>query len=196
MAEIKSTMDLVMERAARIGKASSEELRQSEARTRGMHLTVDYLDGKSSRLLEELEREDAAVQMAIRQGMVESLLRNIFLARDDVQLERVTRASQGLVELSGNARDVASICQELRHIIDGYARHREQLRRQLEDQVRVQYEQALARQMGEQAGELNIDPALQPKFKEEWSRIEAELDSQYMQALEQHKTTLKQRLRA
>ncbi len=196
MAEIKSTMDLVMERAARMGKASGEEIRQSEARTRGMHLTADYLDGKSARLLEALEREEAALQMAIRQGMVESLLRNIFLARDDVQLERVARAGQGIVELAGNARDVASICQEIRHILDGYARHREQLRLQLEGQVRAQYEQALAQQMGEQAGELNIDPALQPRVKEEWSRIEAELDSQYMQALEQHKMTLKQRLRA
>ncbi len=196
MAEIRSTMDLVMERAARIGKASGEELRQSEARTRGMHLTVDYLDGKPARLLEDLEQEEAAVRMAIRQGMAESLLRNIFLARDDVQLERVTRACQGIVELAGNARDVASICQEARHIIDSYARHREQLRHQLEDQVRAQYEQALEQQMGEQAGALNIDPTLQPRFKEEWSRIKAELDSQYMQALEQHKIALKQRLRA
>lgn len=196
MAEIRSTMDLVMERAARIGKASSEELRQDEARTKGIHLTVGYLDGKSTRLLKKLKQEDAEIQMAIRRGMVESLLRNIFLTRDDVQLERVTRASQGLVELAGNARDVASICQEIRQIIDGYARHREQLQRQLEEQVRAQHEQALARQMGEQAGELDMDPALQPRFKEEWSRVEAELDSQYMQALEQHKMTLKQRLRA
>ncbi len=195
MAEIRSTMDLVMERAARIGKASSEEIRQSEARTRGMHLTVDYLDGKPAQLIEALEREEAAIQMAVRQGMAESLLRNIFLASDDVQLERVTRACQGIVALAGNARDVASICQEVRHIIDGYARHREQLRRQLEDQVRVQYEQALEQQMGEQAGALNIDPTLQPRFKEEWSRIKAELDGQYMRALEQHKITLKQKLR-
>ena len=52
MAEIKSTMDLVMERAARIGKASSEDLQQDEAQKKGMQLTAEYLEGTLTSLVD------------------------------------------------------------------------------------------------------------------------------------------------
>ncbi len=54
MAEIKSTMDLVMERAARIGKASSVDLQQDEARKKGMQLTAGYLEGSFNSLVEKM----------------------------------------------------------------------------------------------------------------------------------------------
>ncbi|NOQ45619.1 MAG: hypothetical protein GQ559_02945, partial [Desulfobulbaceae bacterium] len=55
MAEIKSTMDLVMERAARMGMATSEELQQEEARKTGMQLTAAYLNDESAGpLIDEL----------------------------------------------------------------------------------------------------------------------------------------------
>ena len=194
MAEIKSTMDLVMERAARIGRASSEELRREEARTKGMQLTGEYLDGKLERLTDELPGQESAAPDSLRQGMVESLMRNIFLARDDLQRDRVEKAFQGIIDLGGKAGDVVSICRELLTILDGYTKHRKQLRAQLEEQVRMQYEQLLAQQTGGQPGKLNIDVTMQPKFMEEWGRIEAELKDQYSQALEQYKVQLKQRL--
>ena len=194
MAEIKSTMELVMERAARIGRASSEELLQEEARKKGMQLTCAYLDGKLTRLNDEIARQELDIQDIMRHGMVESLTRNIFLARDDLQQQRVEKATQGIINLGGDAGDLVSICQELLNVLGGYNKHREQLRGQLEDQVRMQYEQLLVQQTGGQPGNLNMDVTLQPKFKEEWGRIEAELNGQYSQAIDQYKIQLKQRL--
>ena len=193
MTEIKSTMDLVMERAARIGKASSEDLQQDEARKKGMQMTVKYLDGNLTSLVEKLNSEKNDVQAAVRMGMAESLLRNIFLPRDDIHQGRAEKASQGIIELAGGAGDVASICQELLHILSGYIQHREELRHQLEEQIKTQYQQLLAQQGGMSGEEYKIDPTLQPKFREEWGRIEVELTSRYNEALEQHKMQLKQR---
>jgi len=194
MAEIKSTMDLVMERAAKIGKASSDDLLRDKAHKKGMQLTVAYLDGSRNDLADMLNNQKDANQGEVRAGMIESLMRNIFLPRDHVQQERTERAARGLIELAGGAGDVVSICQELKHISAGYTQHREQLRGQLEEQIRMQYEQLLAQQGGVQAEKMNIDPTLQPKFREEWGRIEAELTSKYNEALEQHKMQLGQRL--
>lgn len=194
MAEIKSTMELVMERAARFGKASPEELAQEEGRKLGMQLSASYLDGSETSLVALLEQQDPAGQMTIRHGMLDAMLRNIALARDEHQLARVERALNGLVELGGNAGDLRTICGELQQIISQYGQHREQLQGRLEEQVRMQYEQVLAQQTGMDTAGLNIDPTMQPKFKEEWGRIEAELVGQYGQALEQHKTLLTQRL--
>ncbi len=194
MAEIRSTMDLVMERAARMGKATSEELAREEARKKGMHLAAEYLDGTGTSLAGLLNEQPPADQMAIRGGMLEALLRNIILPRDDVARKRSEKAVAGILELGGGAGDLEAICREMEHITAQYGQHRQQLRRQLEDQVRMQYEQLMAQQPELAREDIRIDPTLQPKFQEEWGRVKAELDSQYNQALEQHKDLLRQRL--
>lgn len=193
MTEIKSTMDLVMERAARFGKASNEDLQRDETRKKGMQKAAEYLEGSIASLTETLKAEKQEMQQTLRQGIAEGLLRNIFLPRDEVQQERTDKAAQGLVELSGGAGDVATICRELQQIMQGYQQHREDLQGQLEQQIKMQYEQMLA-QRGAQGEEFNIDPTMQPKFREEWGKIEAELHSRYHEALEQHKINLRTRL--
>ncbi len=50
MAGIKSTMDLVMERAARMGMATPDEMRHEESLKKGMQSTADYLNGTKASL--------------------------------------------------------------------------------------------------------------------------------------------------
>jgi hypothetical protein len=196
MAEIKSTMDLVMERAARMGKASADELSREETRKEGMKLAAEFLDGKLDNLMTSLSKLPAEKQMAARQGMIDVLLRNIFLPRDETAKERTDKAAAGIVDLGGGAGDLSSICAEMQHILGQYNQHREQLKEQLEEQVKIQYEQLLAQQGGGMGGDsTSPELALQAKIKEEWTRLEGELSDQYNQALEQHKTTLRDRLR-
>jgi CubicO group peptidase (beta-lactamase class C family) len=197
MAEIKSTMELVMERAARMGKATSEEMEQDIAKKQGMQLIAAFLDDKEESPespTKILARQEPARQTAIRQGMAETLLRNLFLPRDEQAQERTELATKGLLDLAAGAGDIVTICQEMQHIIGQYRQHREQLRGQLEEQMRMQYEQVMAQQAGGQTEGMNIDPTTQPKFQEEWAKLEAELDAQYNQALAQHREQLKQRM--
>jgi len=194
MAEIKSTMELVLERAARMGKASSEDIANDEAKKTGMQLVAAYLEGKGDAPSQLLSRQDPRQQPAVRRGMAEALLRNIFLPRDEHAQERTEQATRGFIDLAGGAGDIVSICQEMQHVIGQYRQHRDQLKSQLEEQMRLQYEQLLAQQMGGQAEGMQIDPTTQPKFQEEWGRVEAELDGQYNQALAQYKEQLQQRL--
>ena len=195
MAEIKSTMDLVMERAARMGRASGEEMQQEDDRKQGMQMAARFLDNKIDNLLTALTELDAEKQIAVRQGMVEALLRNIFLHRDETGKERTEKAANGIMEIGGGAGDLSSICAEIQHILGQYNQHREQLRKQLEEQMRAQYEQVLAQQQeGMQADTSALDMSLQAKVKEEWANVETQLSSQYNQALDQHKTTLRERL--
>jgi len=194
MAEIKSTMELVLERAARMGRASTAEIAEEADRKTGMQLVAAFLEGRDEPPAAVLARQETGKQAAIRRGMIEALLRNIFLPRDDQARERCELATRGLLELAGGAGDIAAICQDIQHIASQYGQHREQLRGQLEEQVRMQYEQVMAQQMGGQSGGFKIDPTAQPKFREEWARLEGELDGQYNQALNQHRDQLKQRL--
>ncbi len=193
MAEIRSTMDLVMERAARMGKASTEEVEQESAHKKGMQLAAEYFNGKLESLLETVGRQEASHQESIRKGMLDSLVRNIFLARDDDGRERIAKALQGIVELGGGVGDLAAMCAELQNITGQYGQHRDQYYNQLKEQMRMQIEQSLAQQ-GMSTEGLNFDPTTEPKFQEEWTRIQGELTGQYEQALTQYIQQMKQHL--
>ncbi len=192
MAEIKSTMDLVMERAARFGKATSEELEEGEAGKRGMQLVAEYLDGKVEDLSQVLSGEKVGLQPKFRKGMIDGLLRNITLPRDEQAQARSEKCFQAILELSGGATDVTSTCQELVQILGQYNQHRDQVRQQMEEQFRAQYEQLMAQQTGSQGEGMNIDPSSQPKFREELAKAEMELNGQYTQALDQRRDMIKE----
>jgi len=189
MAGIKSTMDLVMERAARMGMATPDEMRHEENLKKGMQCTAEYLNGTKPSLLALLDDQEPARQTSIRKGMLASLLRNLFLPRDEDGIKRLERAVQGIVELNRNSADIAALCQELQTIATQYGQHRTQLYEQLKEQMRMQIEQLLMRK-GMKADGMKIDPTMEPQFKDQWSRLEMDLDRQYGQALEQFKAQL------
>jgi hypothetical protein len=190
MAGIKSTMDLVMERAARMGMATPDEMRHEESLKKGMQLTADYLNGTKPSLLDILGEQESSQQASIRKGMLASLLRNLFLPRDEDGTQRIERAVKGIVELNQGAADITALCQELQTITSQYGQHRKQLYDQLKEQMRMQIEQMLMRK-GMKADGMKIDPTMEPQFKEQWTRLEMDLDGQYGQALEQFKAQLK-----
>lgn len=194
MAEIKSTMELVLEKAAQMGKATREEIQLEEAEKKGMQLSAAYLNQTEESLTNLLNDQSAESQAAVRKGMLTSLLHNIFLARDEDGLKRIGLALTGILDLGGGAGDLEAMCAEMRKITGQYSQHREQLYQQLTEQMRMHFEQMVAQQTGGSTEGLNIDPTTQPKFQEEWSKVEGELDGQYGQALEQYKAQLKQRV--
>lgn len=190
MAGIKSTMDLVMERAARMGKATPDEMRHEENLKKGMQLTAEYLNGVKASLTEILATQEPDQRESIRKGMLASLLRNLFLPRDEDGIKRIEQAVKGIVELNQQTPDIAALCRELQTIASQYGQHRQQLYEQLKEQMRMQIEQLLMRK-GLKSDGMKIDPTMEPQFKEQWSRLEADLDGQYGQAMEQFKAQLK-----
>lgn len=193
MAEIKSTMDLVMERAAKMGMATADEMEQEANHKKGMQLAAEYLNQSAESASEILSKQPKQGQNTLRAGMLESLLRNIFLARDEDGTKRLDAALKGIIDLGGGSSELTAICQELLGIIGQYSQHREQYREQLKQQVQMQLEQMLM-QKGLSTEGIQIDPTNEPQFKEEWARIEGELNGQYEQALGQYREQLKLRL--
>jgi hypothetical protein len=190
MAEIKSTLEKVMERAASMGRATQEEIATEERVKDGMRMGADYLRGEDVDFSNALEQTTSSV--LVKRGLVQAFLRNITLPRDDEQ-QRAERAMQGLLALGKGSGDLLSIFKDMKGILDHYQQHKKEILQQLEDAFRQQMEQALAQQT-EQAGlGMKVDPTLHPKFQEEWSRVKSELDTQYNQALNQHKDLVAQR---
>ena len=190
MAEIKSTLEKVMERAAAMGNANKDEIAAEERVRDGMRMGGDYLKGEDVDFSSALEQTSDSV--LIKRGLVQAFLRNIVLPRDNGQ-QRAERAMQGLLELGKGSGDLMSIFKDMKGILDHYLQHKKEIFQQVEDAFRQQMEQAVAQQGGQTGLGMKVDPALHPKFQEEWSRIKADLDTKYNQALDQHKDQVAQR---
>jgi hypothetical protein len=193
MAEIKSTMDMVMERAARMAARSTDKSDSEESERTGMRLAAEYISLTLEDLGQVLAGQPPAEQMAVRRGMARALLRNIVLPRDEMLMATSVRAMQGLLEMERSAGDIVAICAELKQILEQYNQHKEQIRKQLEDAVRAQLEQKVGPQGAAPVSRMAMDPAMHPMFQKEWTRMKSDLNQQYNQALDERKELLQQR---
>lgn len=190
MAEIKSTMDMVMERAARMAAGSDFRPDEDDLIKTGMRLAAEFLSRKAAEPVAVLKEQEAAKQTAIRKGMLETLLRNVTLPRDENLKATGSLALQGLLGLGGSS-PISAICAELQQILEQYNQHKEQTTQQLDDAIRAQLEQQMARRGG-QAAKGSLNPALHPQYKEEIARMLGDLNAQYTQALDQRKDMIRQ----
>jgi hypothetical protein len=194
MAEIRSTLDMVMERAARMAARAEDIPADKEIEQRGMRLIADFLSGKQSGLTEILKQEIPENQMALRRGMAKALVRNIVIPRDDMLMNNSGVALTGLLDLSGETGgEVESVCAELTQLLEQYGQHKEQMKSQLEDTIRAQLAQQLQEQTGEAPDSSTIDPTRHPQYQKEWAQAQANLNDQYTQAFDQRKEILMQR---
>ena len=193
MAEIRSTMDMVMERAARMAAEAEETSADDSLTNEGMRLAAAYLSGEGTNLLEQLKSKAPEEQMAVRGGMAQTLLRNIVLPRDEQISEQSLHSLMGLQELSGNSSDITTLCSELKQILEQYGQHREQVKQQFDESILNQLKMQLQQQGMAVDDEMALNPTMHPQYQEEWARTSAELNSQYNDALDQRKDLIGQR---
>ena len=193
MAEIKSTMDMVLERAARMAATAPAETDSEDLIKKGMRLAADYINRKDIDLAKELAGQPVGEQAEVKKGMAQTLLRNVVLPRSEELQVAGELAVQGIIGLAGKNRDIATICRELEQILKQYGQHKEQMTQQLDDAIRAQLEQQSAGRG--QAGKMGkINPAMHPQYREELGRMMTGLNNQYNDALDQRKDMILQHL--
>ncbi len=195
MAEIRSTLDMVMERAARMAARAEDIPADQVIEQRGMRLIADFLSRKQSGLPTEiLEQEPPADQMALRRGMAKALVRNIVIPRDDLLMNSSATALTGLLDLAGEpGGEVEAVCTELTQLLEQYDQHKEQMKQQLEDAIRAQLVQQLQEKTGDAPDPGTIDPTMHPQYQKEWTQAQTNLNDQYTQAFDERKEILMQR---
>lgn len=190
MAEIKSTMEMVMERAARMAESAPEVSENEELVKTGMKLAADYITSGEADFEATLQPHSQAEQRSIKKGMAQTLLRNIVLPRDEELQSTGETALQGILTLSGNNGEIQNLCQELGQILDQYGQHKEQTTQQLEEALKAQIQQQQTAAGQEAQGEIN--PARHPQYKEELGKILTNLNNQYNDAMNQRKEMILQ----
>ncbi len=192
MSDIKSAREIAMEKVEKLGEATEEERLGWKYIPEGEKLAVRYL-AQDCNLVTELSKYEANVTRYIKEGVAGILIRNINLPKDDLAKRNNRRAMDGLKNLKKDGVGVENVYSKIRRIFTHYTEQGEQQRTQAYQTLKAEFEaklqQAISQQLGPVTG-IKIDAESQPQFQEEWRKIQAQLDSQYLNLLSEYKQEL------
>ncbi|MDF2954032.1 MAG: hypothetical protein OD816_001277 [Thermodesulfobacterium sp.] len=193
--EIKSALEIALEKAEKIGKASKEELEVFKLKEEAQRLVAKFLRNEISdfeeRIKEFLKDKNPQQKKIIYQGMVDVFLRNVVLPSYEYQLEDIKKTLEGLRNLFKNIPEISKICQQLEKLLKEYYTHKEAIYNELVKRFNTGVE-ALEKALSDQLGtEVKVSVEEHPQFKEEWNKIKSKLDEEYGKQLEYFKNIFK-----
>jgi len=192
MSDIKSALEIAMEKVEKLEKATDEERLRWKYVPEGEKLGVRYLR-ESCNLVVELGKYEEKVGRYIIEGAVSILIRNINLPRNDLAKRNNKRAMEGLKNLKNDKVAVENVYSQLRHLFNHYTEQGEQQRKQAYETLKAEFETRVQQAMQQQLGLLTgvkIDVEKQPQFQEEWHKVQTQIDSQYYKLLDEYKQEL------
>jgi hypothetical protein len=190
LAEIKSALELALEKAEKYGRASQEEMNLAQYRDQGSRLAVQYLKGEGD-LKADLKSLPPPAQAAARQAVKEVLLRNLGLPRGNTVDPRQDRALEGLLLVADQPKAMAQLQTEMEQILQTFLQVRNNAMQQLKSRFAAgvgQVQKALEAQFRQK---VNLEVENLPQFQEEWRRFQGQLLEQFGPMLE----NLKERMR-
>jgi len=192
MGEIKSAREIAIEKVEKLGEATDGERLKWKYVPKGEELIARYLK-EDVNLVGEMSQYEQSVRRYIIEGAENILIRNINLPRSELVRKDNKKAMDGLKVLKDDKVSVENVYSKIRRIFSHYAEQGEQQRKQayesLKSDFEVKLKQAVQQQLGSLAG-VRIDVERQPQFQEEWRKMQAQLDSQYLQLLSEYKQEL------
>lgn len=192
MSDIKSAAEIAREKLKDIGEPTEEERLEWKFVPEGEKLAAKFLKGEAN-LTVELNKLDKNVRKYIVQGASDVLVRNFRLPKDEMGQRINKTAMEGLKSIKNDKVKVENIYSAMRRVFSHYTEQGDQQRRQayesLKTEFTAKFQQAVRQQMGTTAG-VRIDVERQPQFQEEWRKLQAQLDSQYLKLLEEYRREL------
>jgi len=192
MGEIKSALEIAMEKVDKLGEATDEERLRWKYVPEGEKLAAGYLK-QDCNLIVELGKYEKDVAKYIVEGASNILIKNISLPKQALAKRINKRIMEGLKNLKSDKVDVENVYSKIRQVFNHYAEQGEQQRKQAYESLKTEFEakvrQAIQQQVGSMVG-FKIDIEKQPQFQVEWSKMQSQLDSQYLKLLEEYKQEL------
>jgi hypothetical protein len=163
MAEIKSTLELAMERTKKIGisEKEREDIKQKEIGQKVNALSHRYMEGHLplNEILREMEKMDKKTQTIVKEALISQWIDALSLKDED---ERLLKGIESLKHRS------ADRLKEKHHqLLSQYQREKEKVK----EKVRVQLTEALKRE-GIYGGAVELNIEASPLWKKEGENLE------------------------
>ncbi len=192
MGEIKTAAEIAKEKLAQIGEPTEEERLKWKYGSAGEKLAAVYLK-ESVNLVNELQKYDEKARQVIVAGVNDILLRNISLPRNEATLRINKKAMEGIKNLKNDKAAVENVFSKIQQVLDHYTQEGATQKKQAYESLKAEFEAKLQEAVRKQTGvdaKLNIDVEQQPQFQDEWQRMQAQLEGQYLNLLEEYKKEL------
>ncbi len=192
MDDIKSAREIAMEKVEKIGEPTEEERLKWKYAPPGKQLATKYLK-EDCNLVAELSQYQEKVRKYITESAAEILIRNISLPKNDVAKKNNRRVMDGLKTLKNDKASVENVYSQIRYLFNHYAEQGELQRKQAYESLKTEFEAKMQQAVQQQLGSLvriKIDVEKQPQFQQEWRKALTQLDSQYLNHLDEYRREL------
>jgi hypothetical protein len=192
--EIKTAEEIAREKISALGEATEEDKLKWEYVPEGEKLATKYLGGKLDNLEKELAGFDKKARPFLVQGIEAVLLANIDLPKNDSAKAKNEKAMAALKAIKKDGAGLSDVLDDMQRIFDHYVGQGEQQRKQNYENLKIEFkgqlQKLLEKQMGSVVGvDLNVEKL--PQFQEEWRRVQAQMDRQYLSLLDEYKREIK-----
>jgi hypothetical protein len=189
---IKSAREIALEKIEKLGGASEDEKLRWKYVPEGEKIAARYLR-EDSNLATELSKFEEKARKYVIAGAQDILIRNINLPRNDAAKKANKKAMEGLKVLKTDKVAAENLFSRIRRVFEHYVTQGEQQRKQAYESLKIDFaakvQQAMRQQLGIDTA-MKIDVERQPQFQEEWRRLQAQLDLQYIKLLDEYKKEL------
>lgn len=193
MGEIKTAAQIAAEKLAKMEAPTEEERLKWKYGPEAEKLAARYLR-EDIDLAGEVKQYDEKPRKLVIKTVGGILLKNITLPQNEIARKTTQKAMEGFKALKNNKSAVDKVYQHLQHVLDHYvqegAEQRKQAYEQLKQQMEAQFQQMLRAQTGTSTARMKIDIEKQPQFQEEWQRVQAQMEGQYLQLIDEYKQEL------
>ena len=193
MGDIKSAAEIAREKLEKIGAPTEEERLKWKYAPEGEKLAARYLKEDNINLGSEVKKFDDKARKVVIDGINDILLRNISLPRSEIARKTNKKAMDGLKALKNDKAGVENVFGRVRHVLDHYVQEGANQKKQAYDTLKAEFEakvqQALRQKTGVNA-KFKVDVEKQPQFLDEWQRVQAQMEAQYVNLLDDYKKEL------
>jgi hypothetical protein len=192
MGVIKSAAEIAKEKLAQIGEPTEAERFKWKYGPEGEKLAAQYLK-EDINLVNEVKKFEEKARKFITAGVNDILVRNISLPRTEAARKTNKKAMDGIKALKNDKAAVENLYGRMRHVLDHYVQEGEKQKKQAYETLKVEFEQKIQAAIRKQTGtnaRMRIDVEKQPQFQEEWQRLQAQMESQYENLIDEYKKEL------
>ena len=192
MDDIKSALEIAMEKVEKLGEATEEERLKWKHVPEGEQLANRYLN-ENLNLVVDLGKYQENIRKYIIEGAAKVLIRNLGLPKNDLVKKNNRRTMDGLKMLKSDKVSVENIYSKVRHLFNHYTEQGEQQRQQAYQSLKTELEARIQQEAQQQLSPLmgtQIDVERQPQFQQEWRKVQTQMDTQYLTHLNEYKREL------
>jgi len=192
MGDIKTAAEIAREKLARIGEPTEQERLKWKFGPEGEKLAALYLK-EDTNLVGELKKFDDKAKPFIVAAVSDILLRNIGLPRNEAARRANKKAMDGIKTIKNDKVAVENVFSRMRHVLDHYTQEGAKQKKQAYESLKAEFDEKIQQAVRQKTGvnaRVNIDVEKQPQFIEEWQRLQAQMEAQYLNLLDEYKQEL------